>query len=140
MGPGRHFYFIDACRNVLTAETVDPACSGLTFDPNAPGGGRAYYLQSARTGVTAPAESAFVPALLRGLAGSGNAKDYLPDVDDAMFVHYGSLRQYLTDTLKDHRPSGDGDEDEDPTDAVLVTHQADSDGDLHGESRRHAGG
>jgi hypothetical protein len=121
MGPGRHFYFIDACRNVLTAATVVPPSELLPIDPNAPGGGRAYYLQSARTGVTAPAESAFVPALLRGLAGSGRAKQYLPDIDDAMVVHYGSLKEYLTLTLKDHRPSGDGDEDENPADALLQT-------------------
>lgn len=121
MGPGRHFYFIDACRNVLTAATVVPPSELLPVDPNAPGGGRAYYLQSARTGVTAPADSAFVPALLRGLAGGGRAKQYLPDLEDAMVVHYGSLKEYLTLALKDHRPSGDGDEDENPADALLAT-------------------
>ena len=121
MGPGRHFYFIDACRNVLTSATVVPRELPLPVDPNAPGGGRAYYLQSARTGVTAPAESAFVPALLRGLAGGGRAKQYLPDLDDAMVVHYGSLKEYLTLTLKDHRPTGDGDEDENLADALLTT-------------------
>jgi hypothetical protein len=121
MGPGRHFYFIDACRNLLTEATVVPPNQLLPIDPNAPGGGRAYYLQSARTGVTAPADSAFVPALLRGLAGGGRAKQYVPDLDDAMVVHYGSLKEYLTRALKDHRPSGDGDEDENPADALLAT-------------------
>lgn len=121
MGPGRHFYFIDACRNILTSATVVPRELPLPIDSNAPGGGRAYYLQSARTGVTAPAESAFVPALLRGLAGGGRAKQYVADLDDAMVVHYGSLKEYLTAALKDHRPSGDGDEDENLADARLAT-------------------
>jgi hypothetical protein len=121
LGPGRHFYFVDACRNVLTVQNADPGPLGLTKDRGAAGEPATFALQSTHQGAVAAVSTEFPKALLGGLKGAGKAKVYDDNVPNAMFVHYGSLRDYVKGAMRGQsamsRATGDLSERE----AVLAT-------------------
>jgi hypothetical protein len=94
LGPGRHYYFVDACRNPLTARQILPSPL-LPIDPQASGDASTFLLQSTIEGATAAVGGPFPAALLDGLRGRGRAKTWDPRVGDAMFVRYDTLRSYL---------------------------------------------
>ena len=98
LGTGRHYYFIDACRNKLNASQIQIG-SLLPIDPQASGEASTYVLQSTVDGAIAAADGAFSAALLAGLRGKGRAKAWDRQVNDAMFVRYNSLRGYLVNLL-----------------------------------------
>ena len=121
LGTGRHYYFIDACRNKLNASQIQIG-SLLPIDPQASGEASTYVLQSTVDGAIAAADGAFSAALLAGLRGKGRAKAWDREVADAMFVRYDSLRGYLVNLLTakqkiSHKSEGTDDHD----DAVLRT-------------------
>ena len=58
LGPGRHYYFVDACRNKLNASQIQIG-SLLPIDPQASGEASTYVLQSTVDGDIAAADGAF---------------------------------------------------------------------------------
>ena len=60
LGFGRHFYFVDACRNPLDASQIQIGPL-LPIDPNAPGGSTTFVLQSTVEGATAAVGGRFLP-------------------------------------------------------------------------------
>ena len=121
LGTGRHYYFVDACRNKLNASQIVIG-SLLPIDPQASGEASTYVLQSTVDGAVAAADGAFNAALLAGLRGKGKAKTWSSQVNDAMFVRYDSLRGYLVKLLATkqkitHKSEGSDDQ----SDAILAT-------------------
>ena len=94
LGPGRHYYFVDACRNTAHRQ-ADPDRGLLPTNPQASGDPSTFILQSTVEGATAAVGGPFPAALLAGLRGRGKAKTWDAKVIDAMFVRYDSLRNYL---------------------------------------------
>jgi hypothetical protein len=94
LGPGRHYYFVDSCRNPLTTKQIQIA-GLLPIDPQASGDASTFLLQSTVEGATAAVGGPFPAALLDGLRGRGRAKTWDAKVSDAMFVRYDTLRSYL---------------------------------------------
>jgi hypothetical protein len=115
LGPGRHYHFVDACRNKLDASKIQIG-SLLPIDPQTTGEASTYVLQSTVEGATAAVGGLFPAALLSGLRGKGKAKAWVPPTEDAMYVKYESLRGYLKETLSKLQqfssrvggPDGDG--------------------------------
>ncbi len=116
LGPGRHYHFVDACRNLLDAGNIQIS-QGLPFDPHASGEASIYVLQSAVPREVAAVGGPFPASLMKGLKGEGIAKAWDPDVLDAMFVRYELLRSYLAAAVQDrqqfaHRSEGTSSESE----------------------------
>ncbi len=71
----RHFHFIDCCRNLIPAESIEPVSAlGIPFPASNNGEASCFVLYSARLGSTAAADTAFSDALMRGLQGFGYGK------------------------------------------------------------------
>jgi Caspase domain len=94
LGFGRHYYFVDSCRNPLTTKEIQIGRL-LPYDPQASGDASTFLLQSTVEGATAAVGGPFPATLLDGLRGSGRAKAWDAKVSDAMFVRYDTLRSYL---------------------------------------------
>jgi Caspase domain len=92
LGPGCHYHFIDACRNELTIEPKGSMPNGAS---QATGDASVFVLQSALPGAVTLVGGPFAEVLLKGLYGKGKAKTWNPNVNDAMFVRYASLRNYV---------------------------------------------
>lgn len=76
MGPGHHYYFIDACRNPLSAADIDVPTLGKTFAGSYLGYPTWYTLYSTAPGARAEVRSGFADALTDALAGKGRAKGW----------------------------------------------------------------
>ena len=98
LGPGRHFYFVDACRNALDATQIQVGPL-LPIDPNTSAEASTFVLQSTVEGATGAVGGPFPSTLLAGLRGNGKAKAWDDAVPDAMLVRYDSLRQFLKASL-----------------------------------------
>ena len=98
MGPGDHYYFIDACRNTTTHGEINVLDTGLTFTPSQLGKPYRYTLYSTVKGTAAEVESGFPTALVSGLKGSGRAKGW-DDSNDNMFVKFDLLVDYVAAKL-----------------------------------------
>jgi hypothetical protein len=94
LGPGRHYYFVDACRNPLDASQVAPG-SLLPWNPQRNQEPTTYVLQSTAPGFVAAVGGPFPRTLIAGLQGKGRAKVWDPQFVDRMFVNYDSLRRYV---------------------------------------------
>jgi Caspase domain len=94
LGPGRHYYFVDACRNPLDASQVAPG-SLLPWNPQRNQEPTTYVLQSTAPGFVAAVGGPFPRTLIDGLQGKGRAKVWDPQYADRMFVNYDSLRRYV---------------------------------------------
>jgi Caspase domain len=115
MGPGNHYYFIDACRNVLDASEIDVTGMGKAYGRSVLGDPTLYTLFSTSRGEVAYLKSHFSEHLLAGLRGSGRAKRWDPDGGDEMEVAYDSLKRYVQEKLAgpqvpdgEMKGSGDG--------------------------------
>ncbi|UPJ49340.1 hypothetical protein IVB30_41485 [Bradyrhizobium sp. 200] len=111
MGAGRHYFFIDACRNVFDASVIQPPDALLPNDPASAGEPDSFLLQSSRPKETAPADGTFADALLDGLAGRGTAKIWDRSDPGAMVVRFDTLRDFVKQRInrKIHQSvSGDG--------------------------------
>lgn len=116
LGPGRHFYFVDACRNPLDASQIQIG-SLLPIDPNTSAEASTFVLQSTVEGATAAVGGPFPSTLMAGLRGKGKSKAWDDAVPDAMFVRYDSLRQFVKTHLAKKQaiasrvegPEGEGD-------------------------------
>ncbi|CAN5253692.1 hypothetical protein BH10PLA2_BH10PLA2_14240 [soil metagenome] len=103
LGPGKHYYFIDACRNNLNGSQVTVG-SLLPTDLNAMPDASTFVLQSTVPGAVAMAGSLFPKTLMQGLQGQGSAKVWDPNVTDAMVVRYDSLRSFVKKSLEQKQP------------------------------------
>lgn len=112
MGPGDHFYFIDACRNQLNTNQVDVAGTGLSLGFSSLGFPTVYTLYSTNRGAAAFVESDFSKHLLAGLQGVGRAKVWRPTGEEEMEVNHFSLREYVKEKLQgqesDAKMDGEG--------------------------------
>jgi hypothetical protein len=97
LGPGDHYYFIEACRNRLTERDIRPALLGLTYTNKSnlerP---TVHTLFSAPEGDLTVVSQQFSEALLDGLRGKGRAKQWF---DGSLSVVFDSVRAYLEKRL-----------------------------------------
>ena len=100
LGAGRHFYFVDACRNALDSKQITVSEQVLRFDPQASGEATTYVLQSTANGEVAMVNGKFGATLIEGLKGKGRAKIWDGKTTDKMYVRYDSLRIHMRDLLK----------------------------------------
>jgi hypothetical protein len=98
LGAGRHFYFIDACRNALDRTQI-VISDLLPFDPQASGEASTYVLQSTVDGAVAAVNGKFSVTLMEGLKGKGRAKIWDAQATDKMYVRYDSLRAHMKSLL-----------------------------------------
>ena len=94
MGPGDHYYFIDACSNTTTHAKSNVLDTGLIFDPSELGKPYRYTLYSTIKGRVAEVESGFADALAQGLKGAGRAKGWQED-NSRMYVKFDLLVDYV---------------------------------------------
>jgi hypothetical protein len=100
LGPGRHYYFIDACRNVLDNRVIRPGGLPLPSNPQTSGEASTYVLQSVDQGGVAAVDQKFTGALMSGLGGKSIAKIWDEGNRDTMLVRYDSLRSFMRTALK----------------------------------------
>lgn len=113
LGPKHHYYFIDACRNEIPAEAIDPASTGLGFTDSQLGTPTVYKLFSTADGAVSKTESGFTPLLIKGLSGGGRAKALR---SNRMYVIFDLLGAYMKKQLEaagqevdfSHEGNGDG--------------------------------
>jgi hypothetical protein len=91
LGPLDHFYFVDCCRNEISAAAIKVAQIG-PYDASDLGFPAVYMLHSTAPGQLAAVQSGFTPALVEGLNGDGRAKDWH---DGSMAVLFRTLKPYL---------------------------------------------
>jgi len=112
MGPGDHYYFIDACRTEVTSAQIAVAGLGLTLPRSRLGQPAVYSLYSTSRGKTAAAGSGFTPRLIEGLGGRGRAKAWAEGKPDTMVVLFERVRDYVKGKLSsqdvDARTDGAG--------------------------------
>jgi len=121
LGPGRHYYFVDACRNRLDVRQI-VISSLLPIDPQTTTEASTFVLQSTVAGAVAAVAGRFPIVLMAGLHGKGNAKTWDARINDAMVVKYGSLRSYVKECLKNVQPiTGESRGEDTESDAVLAT-------------------
>lgn len=99
MGPGDHYYFIDACRTEITSSQVAVAGLGLTLPRSKLGQPAVYSLYSTRRGKTAGVGSGFAPRLIEGLNGKGRAKAWAAGKQNTMVVLFDRVRDFVKDKL-----------------------------------------
>ncbi len=113
LGPKHHYYFIDACRNVIAEDKIAPAETGLGFPTSQLGTPTVYKIFSTAQGSVAKTASGFTHALVRGLSGGGRAKGLR---NNRMYVVFDLLSEYMRRTLQgngqdvdyDREGSGEG--------------------------------
>lgn len=97
LGPKHHYYFIDACRNQIPQDAIDPAGTGLGFPTSQLGTPTVYKLFSTAQGAVSKTESGFTPLLIKGLNGGGRAKGLRTG---RMYVIFDLLGEYLRKELE----------------------------------------
>jgi hypothetical protein len=95
LGPGEHFYFIDACRNLLSRKDIEVLGLGITRSRSPRKVPARHSLQSTLQGALAGVGSQFPAHLLAGLRGGGRAKSWEYAPRGSMVVHFRSLTDYL---------------------------------------------
>ena len=113
LGGRNHYYFIDACRNVLNEGDIELIPFGRKLGRTAQRGlPDRFTLYSSKFGEPADIESPFAGALLDGLHGKGRAKGYTPAGD--LFVSFPLLKKYVEARMEGRKidetkdASGDG--------------------------------
>jgi Caspase domain len=102
LGGVHHYYFIDACRNLIGADAIEPIALGRVLGkPASRGRPTKYTLYSTAYGTTAQINSAFGPALLEGLNGKGDAKGFAPN--GSLYVMFEQLTKYVQTRIKPQR-------------------------------------
>ena len=97
LGPRHHYYFIDACRNLIPAEQLSLSGTGLGFPTSQLGTPTVYRMFSTALNKTSDTQSGFTPALVRGLRGGGRAKGLR---SNQMFVIFDLLGEYMRKSMK----------------------------------------
>ncbi|MBZ0114225.1 MAG: caspase family protein [Thermoanaerobaculia bacterium] len=105
MGPGEHFYFIDACRNFISAaDMATPGRLGVRRQRSLIGDADRFTLFSTVEGAVADVESSFAHLLLQGLSGTSTAKTWS---EGRLVVNFASLKRFLTSRMPDQRVDGE---------------------------------
>lgn len=111
MGPGDHYYFVDACRNTTTHAEINVLETGLVFTASSNKKPYIYTLYSTVKGSAAEVDSGFSTALVAGLGGSGRAKGW-DEANTELWVKFDLLVDYvaakLPDQTVDPRTDGNG--------------------------------
>jgi Caspase domain len=97
LGRGQHYYFLDACRNVVQEREIEVLPFGRVFHPSDLGTPVNSTLFSAMPGSTTTIDSGFSKALVEGLRGKGRAKGW---EEKRMFVKFDLLCEYVKDRVK----------------------------------------
>lgn len=97
LGPRHHYYFIDACRNLIPAEQLSLSGTGLGFPTSQLGTPTVYRMFSTAQNKTSDTRSGFTPALVRGLRGGGRAKGLR---SNQMFVIFDLLGEYMRKSMR----------------------------------------
>lgn len=97
LGPGKHFYFIDACRNPMQTGDIRPATLDVVWGRPGKANATTYVLFSTAPGDVANVSSGFGGALLDALKGLARAKTW---VGGRMYVTFESLCAYVQLVLK----------------------------------------
>jgi len=101
MGPGNHYYFVDACRNSISSKTVDVGPLGVTLTRSAQRDAEVFTLFSTNRLSIAPTASAFTDHLVAGLDGKGRAKRAVGGVPPTQRVVWANLLAYMKDQMPD---------------------------------------
>jgi hypothetical protein len=97
MGPGEHYYFVDACRNPVAEKDIDPVSLGKVFATSDLGKPSRYTLFSTAPGQAAAVGSGFARVLVDGLQGRGRAKGWR---GREMYVTFERLFEYVRSRVK----------------------------------------
>ncbi len=97
LGPKHHYYFIDACRNQIAADAINPSDTGLGFPSSQLGVPTVYKLFSTADGAVSKTTSGFTPLLVKGLSGGGRAKGLR---SKNMYVIFDLLGAYMKKELQ----------------------------------------
>jgi hypothetical protein len=97
LGPKHHYYFIDACRNQIPADAIDPSGTGLGFPTSQLGTPTVYKMFSTAEGAVSKTQSGFTPLLVKGLSGGGRAKGLRTN---RMYVIFDLLGSYMKKELQ----------------------------------------
>lgn len=97
LGPKHHYYFIDACRNEIPANAINPSDTGLGFPSSQLGVPTVYKLFSTADGAVSKTTSGFTPLLVKGLSGGGRAKGLR---SNRMYVIFDQLGAYMKKELQ----------------------------------------
>lgn len=97
LGPKHHYYFIDACRNQIAADAINPSDTGLGFPGSQLGVPTVYKLFSTADGAVSKTTSGFTPLLVKGLSGGGRAKGLR---SNRMYVIFDLLGAYMKKELQ----------------------------------------
>jgi hypothetical protein len=96
LGPGKHFYFIDACRTAMDAKAIKPSVLDYVWGNSGLGNATSFVLFSTAPGDVANIGSGFNTALLSALKGNGRAKVW---IGAKMYVTFDSLCDYVRQAL-----------------------------------------
>lgn len=102
LGPGEQYFFIDCCRNRASREALGVGTLGINMNPSQRGGPSQFTLTSTGPDRSAVASAAFINALLDGLAGAGQAKEWYPDDAsgrERLEVRFEALYRYVQGRL-----------------------------------------
>src|SRR3954467_235232 len=100
LGPRHHYYFVDACRNLIPAEQLSLSGTGLGFPTSQLGTPTVYKMFSTAQNKTSDTQSGFTPMLVKGLRGGGRAKGLR---SNRMYVVFDLLCEYMKKSMQ---PSG----------------------------------
>jgi len=109
LGPGDHYYFVDACRNQISEHEIKVATLGLTYDFSAKKKATVYTLYSTTQGTLAPAGSSFPEVLIDGLNGKGRAKTWHEGTLAVLFDSLGAYAESRLGKELDPRKAGSND-------------------------------
>jgi hypothetical protein len=100
LGPRHHYYFVDACRNLIPGDQLSLSGTGLGFPTSQLGTPTVYKMFSTAQNKTSDTQSGFTPTLVKGLRGGGRAKGLR---SNHMYVVFDLLCEYMKKAMQ---PSG----------------------------------
>jgi hypothetical protein len=110
MGPGDHYYFVDACRTMIQPTDIDVPDCGIMFGTSDLGRPTVYTLCSTTLGQPAWVASGFPGALIDALDGRGRAKGWM---GTRLVVTFDLVCRYLLSAVQrqpvDSTKEGSGD-------------------------------
>jgi len=99
MGPGNHYYFVDACRNDVSNQDIQVGPLGVSLARSAQRDADVFTLFSTNRLSIAPTASAFTDLLVYGLAGKGRVKRPAGGVPPKVRVVWTDLVFYMHDKM-----------------------------------------
>jgi hypothetical protein len=115
LGPGRHYYFIDACRNLISADEIEVGPLGVRLRKSSLNEPRVFTLFSTSRLAVTPDASPFADHLVDGLRGIGRAKRPIGGSPPVVRVVWESLEEYV----RTKHPGTEGQPDSGASAAIL---------------------